>query len=129
VAYRIRETTHTPLYGSMKDHHCNLGRYIEELKRSNAASTFITKTDPNIVKEIPTFQSFFVCLNGLKNGFVGGCRHVLCIDASLLNTFFGGILLFAIGIDGNNQMFPLRCAVAVGENNDSCEGLCWRYKW
>ena len=44
---------------------------------------------------------------------------MLCIDAAFLKTFLGGTLLSAIGIDGNNQMYPLAWAVAEGENNES----------
>ena len=103
----------------MKVHYCNLGKYIEVLKRSSAASTFIMETDLNIVKEISMFQNFVVCFDGLKNGFVGGYRPVLCIDLSFLKNFLRRTLLSAVGIDENIQMFSLARAVAEGENNDS----------
>jgi len=64
VAYRVREVPHTLLYGSMKDHYCNLGMYIKELKRSNAASTFIMEIDPNIVKKFLFFKDFLFILMG-----------------------------------------------------------------
>ena len=44
---------------------------------------------------------------------------MLCIDASFLKIFLGGILIYVVAIDGNNQMFPLAWVVVEGENNDS----------
>ena len=119
VAYRVRHAAYKLLHGSMKDHYCKLGRYIEELKRSNTSSSFILQTSFNSRNDIPIFQRFFVCFDGLKRGFLTGCRPLLCIDASFLKTFLGGTLISAVAIDGNNQMFPVAWAVAEGENNDS----------
>jgi len=96
-----------------------LSKYIDEHKKAHAASTFIMKTDPNIVKEISMFQRFFVCFDELKHGSVGDCRPILCVDASFLKTFLGGTLLTIVGIDRNNQMFPLAWVVAEEENNES----------
>jgi len=42
---------------------------------------------------------------------------MLCIYASFLKTFLGGILISAVTIDGN--MFSLAWTVAEGKNNDS----------
>jgi len=76
VAYKIREVVPKILYGSMKEHHCKLESYIEEIKRSNNSSTFLLETDPPITQEIPIFKRFFVCFNGLRVGMsvgVGMC--------------------------------------------------------
>ena len=59
--------------------------------------------------------------DGFIKGLLSGCRPMLCIDGSFLKTFLGGSLLAAIGMDGNNQMFPIAWAVIEDENNDSWE--------
>ena len=67
----------------------------------------------------PVFQRMFVCFDGIKKGWIEGCRKVLCVDACFLKTFLGGQLLAAIGRDANDQMYPVAWAVVEGENNDS----------
>ena len=50
------------------------------------------------------------------------CRPCICLDGCFLKTLVGGTLLSAIGIDGNNQMFPISWAIVEGENENS-----WRW--
>ncbi|KAK4397806.1 hypothetical protein Sango_1256100 [Sesamum angolense] len=51
----------------------------------------------------------------LIQGFIGGCRPIIGLDACFLKGPFGGQLMAAIGKDGNNQMFPLTVAVVQCE--------------
>ena len=83
-------------------HHLKLGGYIEDLKRSNLGGSFIVQNHLEILKEVFVFQRMFVSFDGLKNGPLSGCIHVLCIDDSFSKTFLGGCLLSSIGMDGNN---------------------------
>lgn len=103
----------------MRDHNGKLGRYLEELKRSNASSTFELVTNLTISRNPPVFKGFFVCFEGLRLGLLGGCRPFICLDGCFLKTFLGGMLLAAVGRYGNDQMFPLDWAVVEGETNDS----------
>ena len=103
----------------MKDQYCKLERYIEELKRCNTGSTFILQTSLNITKNIPVFQRFFLCFQGLKREFLARRRPVLCIDATFIKTFLKATLISTVAIDGNNQIFPLAWVVAKGENNNN----------
>jgi len=41
-----------------------------------------------------------------------------CIKGSFMKIFFGGCLLPPIGMDGNNQIFPIAWAIVKVENND-----------
>ena len=65
------------------------------------------------------FHRLFVCFNGLKRGWLEGCRKLICVDACFLKTFLGGQLLAAMGRDGNDHMYPIAWVVVEGENNDS----------
>jgi hypothetical protein len=123
LAYKAKSCTHKKLHGSMKDHYSKLGSYLVALSNANPTSTFHMITappaDPNSTCE--TFFRFFVCFDGVKKGFMAGCRRVLCLDGCFLKTFLGGMLLAAIGRDANDQMYPLAWEVVEGENNDSWE--------
>ena len=62
-----------------------------------------------MTEEIIVFQRLFVCFEGLKQGLFLGCKHVICIVVVFVKTFLGRCLLIVIGIDENNQMFPIAC--------------------
>ncbi|XP_074356575.1 uncharacterized protein LOC141696318 [Apium graveolens] len=64
----------------------------------------------------------YICLGGLKHGFKLGCRKVLGFDGCYLKTAYKGQLLCAIGLDGNNCMYPLVYAMVEAERLDS-----WRW--
>jgi hypothetical protein len=55
----------------------------------------------------------YICLEACKRGFKFGCRPMLCLDACHLKGEYGGQLLCAIGIDGNDDMFPIAYAYAL----------------
>ncbi|XP_057538141.1 uncharacterized protein LOC130815669 [Amaranthus tricolor] len=116
-AYKIKYAAHRRLHGSMKQHYQKLMSYVGVLERSNPNSHFVVVTDPST--NPPTFQRFFVCFKGVKDGWVGGCKKILGIDGCFLKTFLGGMLLSAVGRDPNEQMYPLAWAVVEGENNES----------
>ncbi|XP_035830903.1 uncharacterized protein LOC110914631 [Helianthus annuus] len=127
LAYKAKSSAHKKLHGSMRNHYSKIGSYLEVLKKANPSSTFRLETalpgfinlDPEATCE--TFFRLFVCFDGVKKGFLAGCRKVLCLDGCFLKTFLGGMLLTAVGRDGNDQMFPLAWAVVEGENNESWE--------
>ncbi|CAN1120297.1 hypothetical protein LINPERHAP2_LOCUS125 [Linum perenne] len=48
-----------------------------------------------------------------------GCRPILGFDGCFLQGELPGMLLSAVGKDGNNQMFPLAWAVTEGENTSA----------
>ncbi|CAH9132495.1 unnamed protein product [Cuscuta epithymum] len=105
----------------MAEHYNKIGRYLEALTQANPLSHFKVFTDPMIKSFPPTFQRFFVCFKGLKDGWLSGGRSVLCVDGYFIKTFLGGMLLSAIGRDSNDQMYPVAWAVVEGENNSSWE--------
>lgn len=65
------------------------------------------------------FDRFYVCLNGLKEGWTRGCRPVIALDGCFLKKPNVGEILTAIGRDGNNQIFPVAWVVVNIENKDN----------
>ncbi|KAL2903346.1 Transposase for insertion sequence element IS1081 [Bienertia sinuspersici] len=118
-AYRVKYVAHRMLHGSMHDHYNKIGRYLEALRISSPGTALYLVTDNSKENHPPMFQRLFTCFEGLKKGWMEGCRKVICVDACFLKTFLGGQLLSAVGRDGNEQMFPIAWAVVEGENNNS----------
>ncbi|WVY90142.1 hypothetical protein V8G54_035656 [Vigna mungo] len=70
----------------------------------------------------PRFGSFYMCLDGCKQGFLGSCRPFIGVDGCHLKTTYGGQLLVAVGRDPNDQYFPLAFAVVENECKET-----WRW--
>ncbi|KAJ9538305.1 LOW QUALITY PROTEIN: hypothetical protein OSB04_031038 [Centaurea solstitialis] len=103
---------------SLEEHYGLLRSYGYELLRSNPGST--VKLDITVNPDEKTyFDRFYVCLNGLKEGWKRGCRRVIALDGCFLKGVCGGELLTAIGRDGNNHIFPVAWAVVNVENKDN----------
>ena len=59
---------------------------------------------------------------GVKDGWIAGCRKVIGLDGCFITHTCKGQLLTAMGRDANNQMFPIAWAVVDVENKNN---WCW----
>ena len=75
-----------------------------------------------LVGAVGVFRRMYICLGGLKHGFKLGCRKFIGLDGCHLKSAYKGQLLCAVGLDGNNCMFPIAYAVVEAEKLDS-----WRW--
>ncbi|KAL2243380.1 UNVERIFIED_CONTAM: hypothetical protein Sindi_0456000 [Sesamum indicum] len=64
------------------------------------------------------FSKFYVCFDALRQGFLSGCRPVIGVDGCHLKGPYGGVLLTAISIDPNNNLY-LAYAVVSGETREA----------
>ena len=68
---------------------------------------------------LPMFKRIFICYEGVRRGFLDGCRPFLGLDGCHLKGPYKGILLFAIGVDANLQFYPLAYGIVESENNET----------
>ena len=61
----------------------------------------------------------YICLEACKRGFKFGCRPMLYLDACHLKGEYRRQLLCAIGVDGNDDTFPIAYDVAKAETRES----------
>ena len=61
----------------------------------------------------------YICLDACKKGFLAGCRPVIAVDGCHLKAGHGGQLLAAVGLDGNDDLFPIAYVVVEAECKDS----------
>ncbi|XP_026452014.1 uncharacterized protein LOC113352409 [Papaver somniferum] len=54
-----------------------------------------------------TFLSMTLCFKPAIEGFLAGCRKIIGLDACHLYGKYGGVLLVATGLDGQNGLVPL----------------------
>ncbi|KAL0442018.1 UNVERIFIED_CONTAM: hypothetical protein Sradi_0140700 [Sesamum radiatum] len=91
-----------------------LWNYVDELRKSNPRSIVILKLDSDEGTGARRFGKFYVCFEALKQGFKSGCRLLIGVDGCHLKGPFEGVLLTAIGINPNNNSFPIAYAVSMG---------------
>ncbi|GKB15912.1 hypothetical protein Tco_0849835, partial [Tanacetum coccineum] len=94
--------------------------YCYELKRSNPGTTVAMQVDP-LADGKHMFNSYYVCIQQLKEGWKAGCRKIIGIDGCFLKGICQGELLAAVGRDANNQIYPIAWAVVQVENTENWE--------
>ncbi|CAA0806599.1 Unknown protein, partial [Striga hermonthica] len=112
--YKAKTKALKLLRGTEEEHYGKLRRYIAELQRVDRNGIFQLK-----LKSGSVFKCFYVGFSALRQGFLQGCRPIIGLDGAFLKTFLGGVLLCAVGKDGNNQIFPLAWAVVDSENESN----------
>ncbi|XP_056691429.1 uncharacterized protein [Spinacia oleracea] len=120
--YKVKALAKEVINGSFSESYALLPRYAEMIKDTNPGSyALITwHSDPGDVQ--PKFKACFFSFGAQVRGFLKGCRPMIGIDGAHLSGFFKGILLSALGIDGNNEIFLLAYGVVDTESQES-----WNY--
>ncbi|XP_021721336.1 uncharacterized protein LOC110688885 [Chenopodium quinoa] len=113
MAYRARKKGQALIVGEYEEQYSLLPRYAAEILRSNRGNTVKLQMSGNV------FERLYLCFEALKRGFKAGCRPFISLDGCFLKGPFRGRLLFAVGRDGNNQMFPLAWAVVEVESTNT----------
>ncbi|XP_062145907.1 uncharacterized protein LOC133853901 [Alnus glutinosa] len=70
--------------------------------------------------EVPyRFQSLFMFLATMKNGFKEGCRLVIGVDECFLKGMYMGQVMADVGRDTNNNMYPISMIVVEAKTKDN----------
>ena len=98
--------------------YAKLKRYGNAILTMNPMSDVKVEMDPNVL-DIPTFFRFYLSFDACKKGFVKGCRPLIGIDGCHLSGKFGGVLLSATALDGDNNILPIAICICESENFES----------
>ncbi|KAL8515023.1 hypothetical protein ACS0TY_013927 [Phlomoides rotata] len=118
-AIRAKRLALKKLEGCPDSQFSMLWDYAEEIKRTNPDSTVIVGSVEDDNGDT-RFNSFYICLDAVKKGFVA-CRPLIGVDGCHLKGPHKGILLTAVGVDGNNCIYPLAWAVVNTESRKTWE--------
>ncbi|XP_073138763.1 uncharacterized protein [Henckelia pumila] len=117
VAYLAKRKALSLVEGSVEEQFGKIRNYCAELKRIDRDTTVILKCTEDEGR--PRFQRMYVCFSACKFGFQNACRPVIGIDGCFLKSKTGGRLLSAVGLDPNNNIFPICYALVEGETKDT----------
>lgn len=92
-----------------------LPKFVQAIQKYNEGTIvkwrYNSLQDPNTAMFNSVFWAFSASIEAFKH-----CRPVLSIDDTHLYGRYTGKILIAMGVDANNQLFPLAFAI-VGEES------------
>ncbi|KAG8362936.1 hypothetical protein BUALT_BualtUnG0021500 [Buddleja alternifolia] len=112
-AYRAKRKALKMIEGDPDVQYTKLWDYCEE----HPGSTVILGTEEQ--GGVVRFSRLYMCFKALKQSFLTGCRSIIGVDGCHLKGPHGGILLTAVGIDPNNNFFPISYVVVSKENTET----------
>ncbi|KAK8585307.1 hypothetical protein V6N13_076181 [Hibiscus sabdariffa] len=107
---RARNLALEMVMGSHKGQYSMIYNYLGEIRTSNPGSTTIRMLDNRV------FMRMYICLGACKNGYKSGCRPIISIDGYHLKGYFGGTFLAAVGVDVNDNIYPIAYAIVETES-------------
>ncbi|XP_047953891.1 uncharacterized protein LOC125200221 [Salvia hispanica] len=92
--------------------------YRAEILRTNPWSTVVLATR-RLSDGTDKFNGIYIAYEACKPSFKQHCRRMIGLDGCHLKRQGKGILLTAIGLDPNDQIFPVAYGVVAIENTDT----------
>ncbi|KAL8511673.1 hypothetical protein ACS0TY_018188 [Phlomoides rotata] len=114
-AYRAKVKAQKLIDGSTKEQYNLIWDYARALKDRNPGSIVKICVDQGADGR-NKFSKLYVCFKALKNGFLAGCRPFIGVDGTFLKGPHGGVLLPAVSVDPNNQIYPIAYVVVTTES-------------
>ncbi|GJZ62327.1 mutator type transposase [Tanacetum coccineum] len=93
----------------------------KRLKEKNSDTTVKINVERNFEhdSDIRKFRRIYVCVGALKSGFKAGQRDLLRLDGCFMPGTFPMQVLTTVGVDPNNETYPLAYAVVKFENKQA----------
>ncbi|KAK1411976.1 hypothetical protein QVD17_32873 [Tagetes erecta] len=120
-AFRAKTKAMMKIYGDYDVQYGLLRDYCTELMKANPGSTVKLEMEPATDPTSSTrrFMRIYVCLGPLKQGFKAIGRDLLGLDGTFMKGPYPGQILSAVGIDGNNGIYPLSYAIVEAETTET----------
>ncbi|XP_057518427.1 uncharacterized protein LOC130799342 [Amaranthus tricolor] len=127
--YRVRNMALSIIHGRHDTSYSAMPSYCDVIKSTNEGSYANCAWYPPTHPDRPlVFMSIFVSFKASLEGLFSGCRSVIGVDGAHLKGNYGGVLLSAIALDGNNEMFPLAWGIVSCEDEESWKFFIWYLK-
>ncbi|XP_074278269.1 uncharacterized protein LOC141601862 [Silene latifolia] len=117
-AWSTRVRARFMINGDGAEEYGRLWEYANALRTYNPGSTVIVVVD-NVENPPLIFKRMYVCFKACKVGFLAGCRPLIGVDGCHLKGSYPGMILFAVSMDANNNIYHVAWAVVEVENNQS----------
>jgi hypothetical protein len=117
--YGARRKAGKPIYGRLECQYERLWDYCETVRMTKRGSAVLMKVERPCPEVPPKFHRLYMSFAAMKKGFLDGCRPVIGVDWCFLKGPFKGMLLAAVGRDGNYNMYSIAYAIVGAETKDN----------
>ncbi|GKC42043.1 mutator type transposase [Tanacetum coccineum] len=120
-AFREKAKAVDNVRGDFTLQYTQLRDYVMELQQSNPNTTVRigVESEADHMKPTRVFKRIYVCLGAAKEGFKACMRQFLGFDGTLMKGPFPGQRLTAVGMDPNNDIYPLAYGIVETESMES----------
>ncbi|KAL2934726.1 Protein FAR1-RELATED SEQUENCE 8 [Bienertia sinuspersici] len=122
LLYKVRVMKKEKMHGGFAESYGLLPAYAEMIKQTNPGSYALITWTATSEDDGPRFKGCFFSFAAQVRGFLKGCRPIIGFDGAHLSGYYKGTLLTAVGIDGNNEIFPIAYGIVDNESIES-----WSY--
>ncbi|XP_074314716.1 uncharacterized protein LOC141649946 [Silene latifolia] len=120
--YKVRVVSSELIFGAHEKSYNLLPAYAEMIKSTNPGSWELTTWHSPCNDGVFNFKAMFVTYTAWIRGFLRGCRPIIGVDGCHLKGRYKGMLLSAISLDSNNNIFLVAYAIVGKEMTDT-----WSY--
>ncbi|XP_021756653.1 uncharacterized protein LOC110721773 [Chenopodium quinoa] len=125
----MRSKAQRDLNGGHKISYAQLPDYCEMVRSTNpGSSAFCAWTPEDHIDRPLQFYSIFLSFKGCIDGLLVGCRSFIGVDGAHLKGNYGGVLLSAVALDANNELFPFAWTIVSFEDTDNWKFFVWHLK-
>ncbi|KAI3818709.1 hypothetical protein L1987_12524 [Smallanthus sonchifolius] len=119
--FRAKRIATRKLFGDYVEQYGLLRDYCEELLRANPGSTIKIDVEPSSNPSSLTrqFRRIYICYGAMKKGFKTCGREILGLDGCFMKGPYPGQILSAVGVDGNNGIYPVAFSLVEAESFQS----------
>lgn len=105
--YTMKKFAVEKLFGGHDQSYSELPAYVKVICETNPGSkAYCSYVETESIPRQLLFSTIFISFSAMIKGFLGGCRPLIGVDGTHLKGNYGGILLSAVALDGNNEIFP-----------------------
>ncbi|XP_021751655.1 uncharacterized protein LOC110717311 [Chenopodium quinoa] len=124
--YRLKSYVIEQLFGGHDEFYSLLSMYAKMCIETNPETlAFCAWQETKSLPKQLQFTSIFISFTGQWRGLLRGVRPLIGVDGTHLKGNYGGILLSNVGIDGNNEIFPIAYAIVSQEDKESWSYFFW----
>ena len=124
--YTMKKHVIDNLFGGHDDSYAMLPSYVKVICETNVDSkAFVSYVQTESIPRQLLFSTIFISFAAMWKGFVGGCRPLIGVDGAHLKGDYGGVLLSAVSLDANNEIFPIAYAIVSVEDKDNWSFFLW----
>ncbi|XP_021733021.1 uncharacterized protein LOC110699815 [Chenopodium quinoa] len=124
--YRLKRFVIEKLFGGHDESYSLMPQYADMICFTSPESmAFVAWELSESIPRVNLFTSIFISFAGQWKGFLGGCRPLIGVDGAHLKGNYGGILLSAVAVDANNEIYPLAYAIVRSEDKETWAYFFW----